>query len=640
VKNRDLRLTEVGRLIPEELSTSHRYNPRSYNRVTVAQLLDGPRSVLKGASDNVESDLALVKAPAMKVLPEPSASDIAEAATAEPVKDLLGTHVVAQTIAELVGHGDRSRWVQEGIVLHSMLESCLFCGQALSPERVDLLKAHFDDAVTRLQQSIDNEVSTLRNSAAVARRFASQFPVAAELYPDLSEDFTRVRAEYHEQLDAYDQVVETLIGLLHAKRDNPFHNPIWPESLTLEPPPARDDMMRLLERHNSRARNHKSQVNQAAKKVELARVKACADQYDNANSEISKLDGRISTLDAEIHALTTRIVELENAGKNPLLKAKQLTTDVARILGRDELTFTANADGKSYTLTRSGTAARDLSEGERTAIALLHFLANVGPDGERSDAPIVVFDDPVSSLDHGILYGISAAIWAATVPRKHVAQVFVLTHNFELFREWLARGIHMPRPAKRKAAPSLTNADFSFQELRARVNENRSGDRVRAPSLEPWKIDHKDGSSTRLLSQYHFWFYRVAKALIATSEGTPGLADRMELFALAPNAARKMLEGFLAFRVPKHIGNFHQQMENACADLEPSLRHHVERYLHAFSHNEEGDISTMLDPDEADVVLRAVFQMINTLEPDHFRSMCDALELDSTKLLGQPKEVL
>lgn len=67
-----------------------------------------------------------------------------------------------------------------------------------------------------------------------------------------------------------------------------------------------------------------------------------------------------------------------------------------------------------------------------------------------------------------------------------------------------------------------------------------------------------------------------------------------------------------------------------------SIRTHVERYVHAYSHNEEGDISASVDPSEAVTVLRSLFQMMKVVDGEHFEAMCRALKLDAAVLLTPP----
>ena len=65
----------------------------------------------------------------------------------------------------------------------------------------------------------------------------------------------------------------------------------------------------------------------------------------------------------------------------------------------------------------------------------------------------------------------------------------------------------------------------------------------------------------------------------------------------------------MSFRFPEKIGSFHGGITAALGRVnDQSIRTHVERYLHAYSHNEEGDISTAVDLSEATAVLRSVLR--------------------------------
>ena len=200
-----------------------------------------------------------------------------------------------------------------------------------------------------------------------------------------------------------------------------------------------------------------------------------------------------------------------------------------------------------------------------------------------------------------------------------------MTHNFDLFRQWLIQ---------LEGAKSHISDGFTVHEIRTRYREDRSGEFRRSPQLDPWTGDPKQ--SRRLRSLYHFLFARVATSVIE-AKSELSLAERMDLLALAPNAARKMMESFLSFRYPQHIGDFHGGMRAVVSGVrDQSVRTHVERYLHAYSHNEEGNVSAVVDPSEATVVLRSLFEMIKEADPDHFTAMCGALLIDETQLLQVP----
>ena len=70
------------------------------------------------------------------------------------------------------------------------------------------------------------------------------------------------------------------------------------------------------------------------------------------------------------------------------------------------------------------------SEGERTAIALACFVAELGSESDTSG---IIFDDPVTSLDHHIRSSIAQRL----VGEAQTRQVIVFTHDLVFFRELL-----------------------------------------------------------------------------------------------------------------------------------------------------------------------------------------------------------
>jgi hypothetical protein len=79
---------------------------------------------------------------------------------------------------------------------------------------------------------------------------------------------------------------------------------------------------------------------------------------------------------------------------------------------------------------RDGALACNLSEGEKTAIAFSYFLVKVKEVGFRKEEGIVVIDDPISSLDSNFVFHCFSLIKNNF---SDAGQLFVLTHNFELF---------------------------------------------------------------------------------------------------------------------------------------------------------------------------------------------------------------
>ena len=357
--------------------------------------------------------------------------------------------------------------------------------------------------------------------------------------------------------------------------------------------------------------------------MELAGSFEIADAYQEAVDEAKKQSERADRLQNEQAELGQERVRINVIDLDASPLAEELTRDVASLLGRDELTFSSSED--RYTIQRNGKPATALSEGEQTAISLLYFLCSLRDEETRKIQATVVIDDPVSSLDHEILIGASSHLWSALVGNDSPHQVFLLTHSFELFRMWSNQLDRLPASVKKN------KCTYSIYELRSRFGSGANG-AVRTPALISW-TDHK--LRAKLRSQYHYLFWRVADVLTrAATEGD--LASELEATAVIPNAARQMLEAFLAFKYPSKIGDFEGSMRRAFhdRDVTDQLRQRITRFVHRQSHNEEADISRAVNIGEATTVLRAAFEFINAVDPGHFEEMCGALDLTSAAVLA------
>lgn len=142
------------------------------------------------------------------------------------------------------------------------------------------------------------------------------------------------------------------------------------------------------------------------------------------------------TLTGELHSLerqTTSVKPTMDA-INKLLAAFGFTT----------FKLAASTTDGMYELQRAnGTPVRNtLSDGESTFLTFLYFYHLIaGSENETGTATrrVVVFDDPISSLDSDVLFVVSSLVKnvfsLARSNSSHVAQVFVLTHNIYFHKE-------------------------------------------------------------------------------------------------------------------------------------------------------------------------------------------------------------
>ena len=610
---------DTARQIVEELQIAGgRYEGRRYTAAQVTSELAPERMTFEHKSTNVAGDLQLVQGRHLSAVELPSKRDRTIDSIEATVVSLLARTVTSKMMDELRDAPEAAGWVQRGLDLHQHRDTCLFCGGALSTERRQQIESHFDQSLRQLQGELAVAERTIGELHQSASTTVSALPNGELLYDELRDDFNRDFLTLEQNVAAYQGRLATMTGALQAKRDSLFSacqppTLAGPTDLDLAPISA------ILCRHNQRSADFKRTVDEAARRLEVTRLANIADDYDHIGEEIQAQQTAIAELKRERSDLQREHSRLNEQRLDPGPLADELTRDVAVLLGRTELTFQLR-EGR-YVIERNGAPALGLSEGEKTAISLLYFLCSLREEPTLDQEAVVMIDDPVSSLDQDVLVGASGHIWSALVGNESKHQLFLLTHSFELFRMWSNQLDRLPSQLSAHA-PNLIG------ELRVRWRTDSSGAPVRRPTLVPW-TDKKLRKALR--SQYHYLFWRVGSTVLEGQEGSDLVAE-VEAAAVIPNAARKMLEAFLAFRYPGSIGDFDGSMRRAVESVPDPLRQRVTRFLHRQSHNEEADLSRSVESGEALAVLMSVFELIREVDEKHYGEMCSSLGLDGEAL--------
>lgn len=535
----------------------------------------------------------------------------------------------------LANHPMATTWVDEGRHLHNGIDVCLFCGGTYTVERRTLIDQHFSDEVIRLQEELHAVSSELIALESSIGSVINAIPARGLFFDDLK--------------DRYDAAAQTLIGELttlrywiqraQARAKSKAANVLKAVNAEIEDPPTvfGTDFLELRTEHNERVAKHDSLVMEAAKAIELHYLKSAETEVMSNQQTATSAREKVQGIGDELIGYREEIASLEFVEGDPMPSAKVLTEEVTRLLGRDELKF-ETADGK-YQVKRDGRPALGLSMGERTAITLVHFLESVARIPVSAGKPIVVIDDPVSSLDSDIFMGISSYIWTAVVTKEHIAQIILLTHNFELFRQWDIQmdGLRSGKLADgRKCKDVYTEA---FYEIRSsHTSVAGSSKPKRRPRLSAWPPT--PGVRNKMRSSYLHSFIVVAQALqeLKSDESMERKLDAQILF---PNVVRRILETFLAFKHPERVGDFTGAMRKAKELLEQSgyvgdadaLRLRLTRYLHAHSHSETAATDISVSPDEVATAISAVFEFMKCLDADHFEGLCKVAMIDPALIL-------
>ena len=349
-------------------------------------------------------------------------------------------------IAEMIGRLGASSWVGQGRALYAANNGiCPFCQRPAPAELAQSLAAYFDETFDRDQSAIVTLAEQYREDAQQLRDSLAELVAQ----PGRFLDVLRVRS--------LAEVVESKIQLnqqrLMAKQKEPESRV---ELVSLSP--EFTELVAIIEAANASVRAHNAMVeNLSVERSELTNqvwrylvdveLKVALGDYDSKRAglaaAVTNIEKTIVERKKAQRAREERIHELERATTSirPTIEAMN---GLLATFGFGGFRFAEGDDAVSYRLERpDGTNAQDsLSEGERSFVTFLYFyhrlMGSYSPNGATSDR-IVVFDDPVSSLDSEILFVVSTLIKQVCRDvregRGLIKQVFVLTHNVYFHKE-------------------------------------------------------------------------------------------------------------------------------------------------------------------------------------------------------------
>ena len=143
-----------------------------------------------------------------------------------------------------------------------------------------------------------------------------------------------------------------------------------------------------------------------------------------------------------------------------------------------------------------------------------------------------------------------------------------------------------------------------------------------------------------LRSEYHYLFWRAATELMCWKYSSSSNVTDYYDIAIIPNVCRRLLEGFLSFHYPQDVGNFTKQMEHVVDQLSNSTtRTYMVNFLHNYSHNEQCDLTKPIDIYESSKVIEHVFNTIYLLDENHYKAMCEAFDIEESKLLPSWRKI-
>ena len=349
-------------------------------------------------------------------------------------------------IATMIDKLSNSDWVKQGRKYYdSATRICPFCQEETSISLEKSLDDYFDEAFKT-------------DSNAIGRLYTEYKSDSEHLQQDLETllDNPSERLDI-EKLQGQKALLDSKVSLniqrIEEKRRE-SSKPVYLDSLG----DILGAIKRLLGEANTEIQNHNTMVaniqGERAKLTEQVwrylldeKIKSALVSYNSKKAEVEKAIDNLQkkivnkTKEERQKEQEIRILEKDTTSIQPTIDA---INALLKSFGFQGFVLAKSEHDRFYKIQRSdGSDAKGtLSEGERSFIAFLYFYhlvkGSASESGLTSDR-VVVFDDPVSSLDSNVLFVVSSLIKElfneVRENNGRVKQIFVLTHNAYFHRE-------------------------------------------------------------------------------------------------------------------------------------------------------------------------------------------------------------
>ncbi|NDU92584.1 MAG: AAA family ATPase [Ferrovum sp.] len=368
---------------------------------------------------------------------------------AHEASPILKTRVIGKgdvDIAAMIMKLGNSDWVKVGRVFYDSNEMiCPFCQQDTNDNFAQSLSEYFDESFVAGSKAIDDLVTNYASDAARLQQQITQIIFTSSRFLNVE----KLKAEK----SLLDSIVTINVQRLTTKKKEP--------SQIVELDSIRNvvsSVKTLIEAANTQIADHNKMVeNLSSERLTLTaqvwrylldvELKVVLEEYDATSDAIKKaingMTKKVSTLMAE---KGNKVMEIRSLEKNTT--SIQPTIDginaILSSFGFRGFMLAKTVNGTSYKLVRpDGADAKEtLSEGERTFVTFLYFyhlLKGSDTESGMTTDRVVVFDDPVSSLDSDILFIVGSLIKGLFDEIRnstgHIKQIFVLTHNVYFYKE-------------------------------------------------------------------------------------------------------------------------------------------------------------------------------------------------------------
>lgn len=481
-----------------------------------------------------------------------------------------------------------SRWVKDGLKIHNARGTCdcLYCGNKFSSERKALYESAFNDSFQKLSEGVIELTNLLETMEEYIQDFSDYLPDGIALFSDIRERYIIEKAETIKKIKNNKNALKEAIKVV-AKKSNDISQDYQKEYLdAIKKMVELDDdisnMNLLIKEHNERNNNIVAEKKMAVAKLEAYELSKTYSEYqkkfesyrekecllENNNKELEDKEG-------ELHIVRKRV-------RSEQIPAENINSDITKIIGRSELKFVSENEG--YSILRDDKQALKISRGEMNALSLVYFFNSLEDADFNIKNSIIILDDPISSFDSNYYYSLLGYI---VEKLENAGQVIIFTHNFQFLR------------------------DLSREKMNKFIIKR----------LDNKPIILTNDPFTEYDDEYSYLFGELLKIKDSRSFDVRAL--------IYPNVARRVLEGYLTFKVPQEFqkDSLGKRLDILCkdkSDIDKGTRTALKRLLNEKSHIDRvcsgGDYEDIACVEDFKNILEAMFNLINRLDPEHYKA--------------------
>lgn len=534
-----------------------------------------------------------------------SIADLAKLKT--EVENILYRQAVsANKIQKLLDSKPISDWVETGKSLHEGKTYCEFCGNTLPTDLLAKLNEHFSKDYDLLKTDIEAKLKTL---AASKINLTTPLPTETAFYTDLQLDFRTKKPLLETEITNFNSSISSLIKDLEIKKDKPFDKinvtAFTDNKITLEA--ALTNFNAVIKTNDQRTAGFTTEKNAAIEKLK----EHFAAEFETTETYLAiqtQLTDEQTAIDAKGISIAEKkqAITLIKSQLDETIKGAGVVNDYLKVFfGKDDIQIAPTTD-KKFQLLRGTDIAKNLSEGEKTAIAFAYFTAKLEEQNNLVADTIIYIDDPISSLDSNHLFNIYSFIKNSfyefkldpvTNKKLHqpkCKQLFISTHNFDFH-------------------------NLVFDWFKGLKKDNQA-----YWIVERHKNSHKDESVlkqngnllTSFNSEYAYLF-----SLLNNFQTSP--TDTYEFLYHLPNVARRFVETFLNFKYLER-NKIDESIDKLITN--PVECERARKFMHYYSHNLTTDkFMKYADLAECQAVVDIIINSVNSLDPIHLASLKDTV---------------